>query len=286
LATRLTDRGHAVDIVPWPRLSAGVTGAVDGGETVGPATVAKADLIVVRGMPGGSQPQQWLQEIIFRMNLLGRITARGGRVINSPRSLEVAIDKHLTLCHVAAAGLAVPATLVVQDHAAAVAAWEHLGGDCLLKPLFGSRGRGIVRLRSAAEVEAATRSPSVAKSCGGVFYIQQFIPHPGWDVRILLVGDHSFAMRRHAAPGEWRTNLTCGGHAEPFVPPDAWLNQARQAAATVGTEIAGVDLLPTTDGSAVVLEVNGVPGWRGLEAATGADITGTVAAYLNEALMD
>lgn len=286
LAATLTARGHTVGVVPWQHLAAAVAGTAGGGETVGPAAMAEADLVVVRGMPGGSHPEQWLQEVIFRMNLLGRIAARGGRVINSPRSLEVAIDKHLTLCHVAAAGLPVPATQVVQDAAAALAAWEHLGGDCLLKPLFGSRGRGLVRLRSAADVEAATRSPTVTKACGGIFYLQQFIPHPGWDVRILLVGDRSFAMRRRAAAGEWRTNLTCGGHAEPFEPPDAWLQHARQAAATVGTEIAGVDLLPTADGSVLVLEVNGVPGWRGLEAATGADITGTVAAYLHEALMD
>jgi RimK family alpha-L-glutamate ligase len=283
LADTLTARGHAVAIMPWHQLSAGVADAGGAGETIGPAPLAEADLVVVRGMPGGSQPERWLQEVIFRMNLLGRLSARGGRVINSPRSLEVAIDKHLTLCHVAAAGLAVPATCVVQDPAAAVAAWDHLGGDCLLKPLFGSRGRGIVRLRSAADVEAATQSPAVATSCGGVFYIQQFIPHPGWDVRILLVGDRSFAMRRHAGPGEWRTNLTCGGHAEPFMPPSVWLDQARQAAEAVGTEIAGVDLLPTADGGVVVLEVNGVPGWRGLEAATGADITGTVAEFVERA---
>ena len=280
LATAFAARGHVVDIVPWRQLSAGLAIGASRQETIGPAAVAEADRIVVRGMPGGSGPPRWLHEVIFRMNLLGRIASRGCRVINSPRSLEVAIDKHLALCHIAAAGLVVPATRVVQDAAAAVAAWDDLGGDCLLKPLFGSRGRGLVRLRSAADVEEATRSTAAAESCGGVFYIQQFIHHPGWDVRILLVGDHSFAMRRRAAPGEWRTNLACGGVAQPFAPPDEWLSTARQAAAAVGTEIAGVDLIPTPDGGVAVLEVNGVPGWRGLEAATGADITAAVAEYV------
>jgi RimK family alpha-L-glutamate ligase len=280
LAETLAGRGHVVAIVPWQRLSAGLAISGSEGETIGPTAVAQADIVVVRGMPGGGRTDQRLEHVIFRMNLLGRIATRGGRVINSPRSLEVAIDKHLALCHIAAAGLTVPATHVVQDVAAAVAAWEDLGGDCLLKPLFGSRGRGLVRLRTAADVEAATRSPTVAESCGGIFYIQQFIPHPGWDARILLVGDRSFAMRRHAGVGEWRTNLACGGQAEPFAPPDDWLSIARQAAAAVGTEIAGVDLIPTPDGGVAVLEVNGVPGWRGLEAATGADITGAVAEYV------
>jgi RimK family alpha-L-glutamate ligase len=280
LATAFDARGHTADIVPWRQLSAGLASGASRQETIGPAAVAEADLIVVRGMPGGSGPQQWLHEVIFRMNLLGRIASLGCRVINSPRALEVAIDKHLALCHIAAAGLPVPATRVVQDAAAAVAAWDDLGGDCLLKPLFGSRGRGLVRLRTAADVEAATQSAAAAASCGGVFYIQQFISHPGWDVRILLVGDRSFAMRRRAAPGEWRTNLACGGEAQPFTPPDEWLSTARQAAAAVGTEIAGVDLIPTPDGGVAVLEVNGVPGWRGLEAATGADITAAIAEYV------
>lgn len=283
-ATRLTaalaERGHAVEIVPWQRLSAGLAISGSAVEAIGPSAVARADIVVVRGMPGGGRTDQRLEQVIFRMNLLGRIAARGGWVINSPRSLEVAIDKHLALCHIAAAGLVVPATRVVQDAAAALAAWEDLGGDCLLKPLFGSRGRGLVRLRTAADVETATRSPAVAESCGGIFYIQQFIRHPGWDARILLVGDRSFAMRRHAVPGEWRTNLACGGQAEPFAAPDDWLSIARGAAAAVGTEIAGIDLIPTPDGGAAVLEVNGVPGWRGLEAATGADITEAVAEYI------
>jgi len=280
LAAALAARGHSVGIAPWRQLSAGLAVSAGDRETIQPAAVAKADLIVVRGMPGGRSPTQWLHEVIFRMNLLSRLVIHGCRVINSPRSLEVAIDKHLALCHIAAAGLAVPATCVVQDASAALTAWEDLGGDCLLKPLFGSRGRGLVRLRSAADVEAATRSATSAASCGGVFYIQQFIPHPGWDARILLVGDHGFAMRRRAAPGEWRTNLSCGGQAETFAPPDEWLGVARKAAAAVGTEIAGVDLIPTPDGGVAVLEVNGVPGWRGLETATGADITAAVAEYV------
>ena len=283
LSTALTTRGHGVSIVPWRQLSAGLALPGDAHETIGPAAIAEADLVVVRGMPGGIRPEQRLEQVIFRMNLLGRIADRGGRVINSPRSLEVAIDKHLALCHIAAAGLVVPATRVVQDASAALAAWEELGGDCLLKPLFGSRGRGLVRIRTAQDVEVATRSPAVAESCGGILYIQQFIPNPGWDVRILLVGDRSFAMRRRAGPGEWRTNLACGGEAEPFSPPDDWVSQARLAAAAVGTQIAGIDLIPTRDGRVAVLEVNGVPGWRGLEAATGADITGAVADHLERA---
>lgn len=276
LATRLGERGHEATIVPWKMLSSRVGAAA---ESIGPPAVAGADMIVVRGMPGGGDPTSRLEEVILRMNLLGRIAARSIAVINSPRSLEVAIDKHLSLCRLADAGLPVPRTAVVQDAAAARAAWREFGGRCVLKPLFGSRGRGLAIVATESEWAAATVAGGPACP-GGVFYVQEFIPHSGWDVRIVLVGDRMFAMRRVATAGEWRTNIACGGRGEAFEPPSGWTALARRAAAAVGTEIAGVDLLPTADGGAVVLEVNGVPGWRGLEAATGHDVTGAVVSFL------
>lgn len=277
LATALAGRGHAVSIVPWRCLTANVDTT---GDTVGPREVAEAECVVVRGMPGGGDPATRLEEVIFRMNLLGRVAARGVPVVNSPRSLEVAIDKHLALCHLAAAGLPVPRTRVVQSVAAAHEALGDLGGECVLKPLFGSRGRGLARLTSPDDLEAAVGASASGDLLGGVFYLQEFVPHPGWDVRIVIVGDREFAMRRVATGGEWRTNIACGGRGEAFDPPATWRAMARRAAAAIGAEVAGVDILPTADGREVVVEVNGVPGWRGLEAATGLAVTDAVAAFL------
>lgn len=277
LAECLTSRGHEAIIVPWRRLGAAIGPE---GDDVQPAAVAAADCIVVRGMPGGGALASRLEEVIFRMNLLGRIAAKGMPIVNSPRSLEVAIDKHLALCHLAAAGLPVPRTRVVQDLEAAREAANDLGGPCVLKPLFGSRGRGLVRLESPSQIDTVAAPGAIDTSLGGIFYLQEFIRHPGWDVRVVVVGPRTFAMRRVAAAGEWRTNLSCGGRGEAFEPPADWLAMARRAAATIGTDIAGVDILPTADGQALVLEVNGVPGWRGLEAATGHAMTDTVADFL------
>ncbi|MFM7035941.1 MAG: RimK family alpha-L-glutamate ligase [Planctomycetia bacterium] len=276
LASAVADRGHAATIVPWRKLTATLDGS---GESVGPSELDEADLVVVRGMPGSGRQADRLEEVIFRMNLLGRLAGKK-TVINSPRSLEVAIDKHLSLCRIAAAGVPVPDTIVVQDVASAREGWERLGCDCLLKPLFGSRGRGIVRIRSPDALEAAVVHAGNRDALGGVFYLQRFIDHPGWDARILLVGEQVFAMRRRAAEGQWCTNISSGGIGEPFVPPADWVDRARQSAEAVGAEIAGIDLLPTDDGGVVVLEVNGVPGWRGLEGATGADVTGAMVRYL------
>ena len=101
------------------------------------------------------------------------------------------------------------------------------------------------------------------------------MPHAGWDVRILLVGARCFAMRR-VATGDWRLNLARGARAEPFAAPPGWVELARRAAMAVGTIVAGVDLLPTPEGGVVVVEVNGVPGWRGLQTVCPEDVATAV----------
>jgi ribosomal protein S6--L-glutamate ligase len=116
-----------------------------------------------------------------------------------------------------------------------------------------------------------------------VAYFQEFVPHAGWDVRILLVGKRVFSMRRVSAR-DWRTNVALGGRPEPFEAPQSWVDLARRSATLLETEIAGVDLLPANDGRLLVIEINAVPGWRGLERATGTDIAAAVAEHLERPL--
>lgn len=260
LASLLSDRGFESTIVPWRTLSAEVTLR---GDRFAPREFAEADVVVVRGMPGTSTLESRLEEVIFRMDALARLAATGTPVINPPRALEVAIDKYLSLTLLAAAGVAVPRTIIAQDPTAAIEAWESLGRDCLAKPLFGSRGRGIVRCQSA-ETAAAT-----IETHGGVAYLQEFVPHAGRDIRALVVGERVFAMERHAPPGHWLTNLAQGGVATPVDLSPEVDAMARRAAFAVGAPLAGVDLVQAIDGRVLVIEVNAVPGWQGIEGVVG-----------------
>lgn len=271
LADLLGRRDLRVEIVRWRALAASV--AADA-PAVEPPALAAADVVAVRGMPGTAPPESRLEEVIFRMDVLGRLAAGGVPVVNPPRSLEIAIDKYLSLAQLAAADIPVPRTLVVQDPEAARRGWQALGGDCVAKPLFGSRGRGIVRL--AGTDPFAGPWPGE----GGVAYLQEFVPHLGWDARVFVAGDRLFAMRRRAATGEWRTNLSLGGRAEPLDLPAGWGDLARRAAAAVAAAVAGVDLLPAADGRVLVLEVNAVPGWRGLESVVGPQVGDAVADHI------
>jgi RimK family alpha-L-glutamate ligase len=309
LTAALATRGHRASVVRWAEMTAGIGDARpsdgstpgDARECFGPQALNDADAILVRGMPGAAgqpsgaagqpsgavgQPSgaagqvDRLEEVVFRMDALGRIAARGTRVMNNPRSLELAIDKYLSLARLAAAGLPVPRTRVVQDVTHVADARELLGGDCVVKPLFGSRGRGLHRLDSRDAIAAWLDLPDTRARPGQAVYLQEFVRHSGWDVRLFILGPHVFAMRRRAAPGDWRTNVARGGRPEPFDPPPEWINLARRAAAVLDTEIAGVDLVPAPDGSPRVLEVNAVPGWRALEAVTGVDIATEVVRHL------
>lgn len=274
LMERLAARGHEATAIRWSDIGAGLA------DWFSPAALAAADAVLVRGMPGAAAPDARLEEVVFRMDVLGRIAARGTRVINSPRALESAIDKYASLARLAAEGLTVPRTIVVQDAARVAEAWETLGGDCVVKPLFGSRGRGLHRLDSRAALGAWLDLPETRQRPRAVVYVQEFIRHEGWDARLFVLGREVFTMRRWAAAGDWRANVARGGRPEAFTAPQSWVEVALRAAAALETEIAGVDLLPAADGSAVILEVNAVPGWQALQAVTGIDMAARVVGHL------
>jgi ribosomal protein S6--L-glutamate ligase len=203
------------------------------------------------------------------MDVLHQLERRGVAVYNRPRALESCIDKYMTTALLESAGLPVPATLCCQDSETALAALDALGGDVIVKPLFGSEGRGLVRI---TDPEIAWRTFRTLERLQSVIYVQQFIPHEGWDLRVFVLdGEVLTAMRRRAAK-DWRTNIAQGGAGEPVDIAPEVSDLALRAAAVVGTTAAGVDLLLSRSGQWFVLEVNAVPGWRRLAAVTQVDI--------------
>jgi ribosomal protein S6--L-glutamate ligase len=221
------------------------------------------DALLVRSMPPGS-----VEQVVFRMDALARLEASGVAVVNPAKAIEVAVDKYLATTKLQAAGFLVPSTIVCQTAADALAAFDELGGDVVVKPLFGGEGRGLTRVSDAS---VARRVFMALEQIGAVLYVQQFIPHDGVDWRLLVIGDRVLGMRR-INPDDWRTNISCGARAEPLEVTLESAAMARRAADSVGASVAGVDLLPGRDGRLYALEVNAVPGWRALAAATGVDV--------------
>jgi ribosomal protein S6--L-glutamate ligase len=273
---RAADRlAVSFDAVPFPSISAW---AGRGKPWLG---VPGVDLSRVRGVLVRMMPPGSLEQVVFRMDAVHRVAALGVPVMNSPRAVEAAVDKYLTLALLEAEGMAVPRTWVGQSATEALAAFEELGGDVVVKPLFGSEGRGLVRV---SDRELAWRTFHALERLGSVLYVQKMIRHPGHDLRVFVLrGTVLGAMRRHARLDEWRTNVALGGRAEACQIDQATEQLALGAARAIGAEMAGVDLVLDPDrGGMVVLEVNAVPGWRALARVTGIDVAAEILAALRD----
>jgi ribosomal protein S6--L-glutamate ligase len=257
-------RGHQAAPVDFRRLAAGVA--------AGPEPLAAFNAVIVRTMPPGS-----LEQVVFRMDLLQRVEARGVPILNSPRTLEACVDKYLTTARLAAAGLPVPPTVVCQDAESALEAFQTLGSDVVVKPLFGSEGRGMLRI---SDPELAWRTFRTLERTGAVLYLQKMIRHPGWDLRVFVLAGHVLAAMRRVSRGDWRTNVAQGGVGEPIQVDEAQADLALRSAAVLGADAAGVDLMHGPAGEWYVIEVNAVPGWRALAPVTGIDVASELLRHL------
>jgi RimK family alpha-L-glutamate ligase len=268
LTRALDERGHTAAIVSYEGLTASI--GTRSGLRSGTAELDRADAVLARIIPSGT-----LEQIIFRVDALHRLEERGVRVVNSPRAIERTVDKFWTSSLLERCGIPTPDTVVCESPEEAMAAFRSLG-DVIVKPLFGSMGLGMVRV---ADEEMAYRVFRTVETIRGVYYLQRTIDHEGRDYRVFVLGGRVLGAIERRADG-WRTNISRGGQALPASLTDVWAALAVRAAAAVGAEYAGVDLLPARDGTMYVLEVNGIPGWRGLQDATGIDVAGALVDHL------
>jgi RimK family alpha-L-glutamate ligase len=222
--------------------------------------------VIVRAIPAGS-----LEQVIFRLDALHRLSALDVPVVNSPRCIERSVDKYLTSFLLQDAGLPTPPTVVCERFDDAMAAMEELGGDVVVKPLFGAEGRGMVRI---SDHDVAYRTFRALELARAVYYLQAYVPPGGRDIRAFVVGDRVVGAMIRRGEG-WKTNVSQGGTIEAVdLAPDL-TRLALRAARVVGADYAGVDLLPH-DGGCFVLEVNGIPGWQGLQRTTSVDVAGAI----------
>ena len=235
----------------------------------------EADCTIIRTMPPGS-----LEQVVFRMDVLHALQRQGKKVLNPPRALESAVDKFLASELLQSHGLDIPHTFCCQDSDTAMEAFERFGKDIVVKPLFGAEGRGILRIE---DEQLAWRVFRAIEKIGGVIYLQPYIKHPGWDLRIFILGKKVLGgMKRTAPQGAWMTNVAQGGKGEAYKLNSNLEEIGIKASNAVGAEIAGVDLILDENGKWLVLEVNAVPGWKAFAPVTGIDIAREILIYANQ----
>lgn len=229
--------------------------------------------VLVRSIPAGT-----FEQVTLRLGLLHALEALGVAVVNTPRAIERCVDKSATSFTLAHAGLPTPPTWVVETQSQAQALVQEAaagGHQLVLKPLFGAQGRGLRLLAGPGELPEP-------EQVGGVYYLQRFVrPRDGrWrDFRVFVVGGTAVAaMMRLGA--SWITNIGQGGTPQPARAKGRLAELAIAAAAAVGAAHAGVDLIEGEDGSLLVLEVNSMPAWQGLQSVAEVDIAACLAAHL------
>jgi RimK family alpha-L-glutamate ligase len=216
------------------------------------------DCLIIRPIGRGS-----LEELVFRMDVLYRLRRLGLYVINPPEAIEHCVDKYDILTILEENGLPVPRTAVTENADEALRAFEDLGGDVVVKPVFGSRGVGATRINDR---EVASTAFTAIRFYHGVIYLQEFVHHGSSDIRAFVVGNRVVAAMRRVAQ-DWKTNYSQG--ARPVaISLDKQLEEiAVKSAELVECRIAGVDILESPRGP-VIVEVNSQPGWKGLQSVT------------------
>jgi len=204
-------------------------------------------------------------------------------VWNDARAIERCVDKSMTSFLLSRVGIPTPATWATESYEQAytIAERETAEGALVLKPQFGSQGRGLRLIHRPEDL------PTIEQTPGRVYYLQRFMGverNGGYhDFRILVVqGRIIAAMRRHS--NHWITNIKRGGRPVPVVVNDEMKALALQAAVAVGANFVGVDIVYGTDDRPAILEVNSMPAWSGLQKVTSVNIASVLADALVVAL--
>jgi len=214
------------------------------------------------------------QKIFFRLDILRAMEEYNIRLINTREALEIASDKFLTSLFLEKNHIPTPKTIICERAKDAIDAFEELGKDVVLKPLYGSKGIGVTRLNDRAFAENVIYSLS---KLNAIFYLQEFLPHNNRDIRILVIGGKAVAGM-YRVSDNWKTNIHAGARMEPLELNNELKDLAIKAAKVTKTEIAGIDILETEKGFSVI-EVNSIPGFTALQKVTEINIPEAIINY-------
>jgi [lysine-biosynthesis-protein LysW]--L-2-aminoadipate ligase len=198
--------------------------------------------------------------------------------VNSYEATITCDNKFLTTMALRKAGVPTLHTKIAYTPQSALAAIEELGYPAVLKPTAGSWGRLLAKVNDREAAEAILEHKEVLGSYHhSIFYIQEYVPKRGGDIRAFVVGDRvigaSYRRSQH-----WITNVARGAETSPYAVTSEVEGMALHAARAVAGEILGVDLVETEEGLKVI-EINTGAEFKGLIEATGVDVPAAIVEY-------
>ncbi len=265
----LTKRGIPYECFTFPRLVARLA-YKPYFKVNGKSLLDDIDALIIRPIGRGS-----LEELVFRMDMLYKMERKGFYMVNPPNAIEHCVDKYDILALLEDEGIPVPRTLATESVNEAIAAFEELGNDIVVKPIFGSRGQGATRIIDKDIADTIFKAITFHH---GVIYMQEFVPHGTSDIRAFVIKDQVVASMRRVATS-WKTNYSQGARPAAAEISDEFKEIAIKAAQAVGCKIAGVDILEGPDGPRIV-DVNSQPGWKGLQAVSKVNIGDEIVKFM------
>jgi RimK family alpha-L-glutamate ligase len=217
------------------------------------------DAVFVRGVPGGS-----LEEVVLYLDILHALKIMAVPVYNNGRAIERSVDKGMTSFLLHHADIPTPLTWVLRHRpeALAIAENELKNGHLLIsKPLFGSQGEGIRRIEKMTDLFWLTSSH-------GVYYLQRFIHCAGdgfSDSRVFVINGRAVAAMQRRGKS-WLNNIARGARCEAIDMTPEMADLAVKATIALKMDYAGVDIIQDRNGHYVVIEVNSIPAWKGLQS--------------------
>lgn len=210
-------------------------------------------------------------EFLNRYLILKEYKDNGAIIINPLDSLMKYSKAYFTV-QASGRGLPHPSTLITEniDRAYEYALeLQQEGKSVLLKPLAGSGGIGVVHLFNSKDIENMRQYLSFySRAYGrGVFYIQEFIENLGYDIRVFVINGEVKGRMKRSNPGDFRYNASHGGIVESYDSSE-FDELSVKATEVMGFKIAGVDVLPSIEGTPFISEVNGCPSFKYLNKAT------------------
>lgn len=218
--------------------------------------------VFVRGIAGGT-----MQQVTTRLSVLHLLKCLGVAVYNDAHAIERTVDKAMTSFLLLQAGIPTPPTWVCESRYLAHQTIQHhlkSHPQIVIKPLFGSQGKGVRLLNQHTPLPLPMDS-----FVDGVFYLQAFV-EATHDYRVFVINRHAeVAMRRTG--DNWLHNVALGAKCELITDTDVFAI-ATQAAKALDMAYCGVDVIRNRAGELLVLEVNSIPAWRGLQSVCDVNI--------------
>ncbi len=264
-------RGHEIDVIDTMHCYMDITSARPSVRYKG-KRLPKYDAVIPRI---GASVSFYGTSVVRQFEMMGTYS------INESVAISRSRDKLRSLQLLSRKGIGMPRTGFAHHPDKIDDLIKNVGGaPVVIKLLEGTQGIGVVL---ADTTKAAESIIEAFMGLNASILVQEYIKEAGGsDIRCFVVGGKVVAaMKRQAAPGEFRSNLHRGGSASlTRLSPDE-RKCAVDAARTMGLNCCGVDILRSNNGP-VVMEVNSSPGLEGIENATSKDVAGMIIEFIEK----